>query len=82
MASSLLQIATAAQDPEFAGRVQAAASVLGIPFHPNQIMHVATHADLSEGPSAVEDVVILALLTPEDAPTGAVESTSTEVVIP
>lgn len=74
MASTLTQIAMAAADPMFVGRVQAGTAVLGIPFHPNQVSHVAANVDLTNGPAYVEDADILALLTPEDAPTGATET--------
>ena len=69
--ATLTEIASAARNADFAGRVQAATVVLGLPFHPNQVMHVAGHVDLTNGPDAVPDAEILAALVPEDAPTGA-----------
>lgn len=63
--ASLMEMSAASQDAAFIGRVQAAASIHGLPFDPAMVMHVATRADLSAGPDGVDDGEIIALLRPE-----------------
>ena len=66
--ASLREIVALSQNPEFQLDVQAAAAVLQIPFHPNQVMHVAAHVDLTNGIDGITDEEILDLLRPENAP--------------
>lgn len=71
--ASLAEKAAVAQDAGFIERVRAGVALLNLPFHPNQIMHVAAHADISGGAEGVTDDEILALLQPVSLPPGDAE---------